>query len=458
MSGVEGLRTNGVEALRITGVEGLTVSRDFAPTGRLSHAVPFRTLRTAIVLIVVAAPAAGQSPAVHERIAEIRVHGNHSIPEVEVLSLAGIAVDDRILPDTVDLVTVRLVKTGRFDSVDVRKRYRSLEATSDVVLMIVVHERPSPGRGGLVMAGLRRLGRQSMVSPIIAYDEGYGFSYGARASFVDALGSRARLSVPVAWGAIRRASAEVERSFDRRWLSTLRGHASVSRNEHPHFDIAERRIDLRMTAERQLAGGVDLAAHAARTDVVFGGVDERFAAYGGSVSLRLGARSAFPRDAFVARVGWERMDWLNVARPSATRIDLDLRGFKKLVGQSVLAVRSLYRSADRPLPAYEQALLGGAATLRGSRVGMAVGDRLTAGSVELRLPLDSPLSIGAAGVSLFGNIGAVTSAGRSFTDVAFPEGGGIGLFFTAPFVRLQLDVAHDFEGAVRAHISAGLRF
>jgi hypothetical protein len=421
-------------------------------------AVVLRAIVPLLVLLIVAPSAGGQPPAAQERIAEIRVHGNHSIPELHVLELAGVAVGDRILPDTADLVTERLLKTGRFDGVDVRKRYRSLEATSDVVLMIVVHERPSPGRGGLVMAGLRRLAGQSMFSPIIDYDEGYGFSYGARASFVDALGSRARVSVPVAWGAIRRASAEVERSFDRRWLSTLRGRASVSRSEHPHFDIAERRTDLRMTAERRFAGGVDLAAHAARTDVVFGGFDERFASYGGSVSLSLGARAAFPRDAFVASVGWERMDWLNMARPSATRFDLDVRGFKKLVGQSVLAVRTLYRGANRPLPAYEQALLGGAATLRGSRVGMAVGDRLTAGSVELRLPLDSPLSIGTAGISLFGDIGAVTSAGRSFTDVAFPEGAGIGLFFTAPFVRLQLDVAHDFEGSIRAHISAGLRF
>jgi hypothetical protein len=407
---------------------------------------------------VIAAPAAGQSPTAQERVAEIKVHGNHSIPEVEVLSLAGVAVGDRILPDTVDFVTERLLKSGRFDGVDVRKRYRSLEATNDVVLMIVVHERPRPGRGGLVMAGLRRLAGDSMFSPIVDYDEGYGFSYGARATFVDALGPSARLSVPVAWGAIRRASAEVERSFDRRWLSTLRGRASVSRSEHPHFDIAERRTDLRMTAERQLAGGIDLAAHAARTDVVFGGLDERFASYGGSVSLSVGARSAFPRDAFVARVGWERMDWLNVARPSATRLDLDVRGFQKLVGQSVLAVRALYRGANRPLPAYEHALLGGAATLRGSRVGMAAGDRLTAGSVELRLPLDSPLSVGAAGISLFGDIGAVTSAGRSFTDVAFPEGAGIGLFFSAPLVRIQLDLAHNFEGSVRAHVSAGLRF
>ncbi len=44
-----------------------------------------------------------------------------------------------------ETVRARLESSGRFETVDVRRRYRSLTATDQVALVIVVRERPGAG-------------------------------------------------------------------------------------------------------------------------------------------------------------------------------------------------------------------------------------------------------------------------------------------------------------------------
>ena len=61
------------------------------------------------------APAAGASGAVAtEAVVEIRIHGNYSIPDEEVMSLAGIAVGDAAESWVLDAVAQRLRDSGRF--------------------------------------------------------------------------------------------------------------------------------------------------------------------------------------------------------------------------------------------------------------------------------------------------------------------------------------------------------
>ena len=81
------------------------------------------------------------------------------------------------------------------------------------MLLILVQEQagvsadvPDPGP-------MRRLKASTMWLPVLAFDDGYGFTYGARLSFVDVRGRRTRLSVPLTWRCERRASVEVERRF-----------------------------------------------------------------------------------------------------------------------------------------------------------------------------------------------------------------------------------------------------
>ena len=135
-----------------------------------------------------------------EIVAEIRVHGNLSVPDAEVIALAGVSVGEAADPDLAEIVRDRLTASGRFETVDVRRRYRSLTATDQVALVIVVRERPGARFSNPVVRALAGLGRRLMVAPIIDHREGYGVAYGALTSVVDALGPGSRLSVPATWG------------------------------------------------------------------------------------------------------------------------------------------------------------------------------------------------------------------------------------------------------------------
>ena len=82
----------------------------------------------------------------------------------------------------------------------------------------------------------------------------------------------------------------------------------------------------------------------------------------------------------------------------------------------MLVVRALREDADDPVPPYLKSMLGGTSNLRGFRTGTAVGDTLVASSIELRVPLTSPLSIGKVGVSAFVDAGAVHDKGARFRE------------------------------------------
>ncbi len=77
-----------------------------------------------------------------EVIAEIRIHGNAYVRDEEVIKLAGIAVGQPLPADGLRTIEQRLKASGHFETVEIRKRYRSLESTTDVALVLLVHERP----------------------------------------------------------------------------------------------------------------------------------------------------------------------------------------------------------------------------------------------------------------------------------------------------------------------------
>jgi outer membrane protein assembly factor BamA len=122
------------------------------------------------------------------------------------------------------------------------------------------------------------------------------------------------------------------------------------------------------------------------------------------------------------------------------------------VGQSVIVVRALREDADRPVPPYLKSMLGGASNLRGFKTGTAVGDTLVASSIELRVPLTSPLSIGKVGVSAFVDVAKTYDKGERFGDQKFERGVGGAVWFAAAFLRLNVAVAHGLGGSTRVHI------
>ena len=198
-----------------------------------------------------------------ETVVEIRIHGNSSVPDEDVLELAGIAVGDFVDSAALDAVAARLVTSGLFETVEVHKRYRSLTATDRIALVIVVRERPP------------RLDRLTFL-PILRYEEGYGIAYGLGFSLVDIPGEGGRVSVPVTWGADRRTAFEVERPFGSEAVGRLRGgrvvrpaHASALRGGRPPVRECGGGV------ERRLAFGVRAGAEAAWEEVVFGELTDR---------------------------------------------------------------------------------------------------------------------------------------------------------------------------------------
>ena len=407
--------------------------------------------------LALAAPGVLAREPAPETVVDLRVHGNHSLPDGDVLSLAGVAVGDVVGAGVVDAVTLRLEASGRFETVEVRKRYRSLAATDRIALIIVVRERPRASVRNPVVRSLARLAGQSMFLPVIRYDEGYGMSYGARFSLVDTLGRGSRISVPATWGGDRRVALEAERPLPGGVVDRLRGGGSYGRRTHPYFGVEDRRTRAWIGVDRELGPGLRAGLETGWEDVAFAGPPDRLTRLSVGLEYEGVSAGAFPRDDVKLRAAVER---LAIAGRSGVvfRPRIDAQAFKGVGGQAVLAARVLFEGASEALPLYEKALLGGGGSLRGWRVGARVGDRLAAASVELRLPLGSPISMGNAGVRFFYDTAAAYDVGRSLSGQRFLKGAGAGVFLTVPFGSLHLDAGHDFRGSVRIHAGAGLGF
>ena len=416
-----------------------------------------RVRRAVVLALLAASPSTAQPDTSSEVVTQLRIHGNYSTPDAEVMRLAGVAPGDRLDTETLDAVVARLRASERFDDVEVRKRYTSLTRSDEVALILVVRERPAQvGRNRMVRA-LYAASRQTLLMPILDYAVGLGVTYGARFSLVDVLGERGKLSVPLTLGGTRQAAVELEKRFGAGLVHVVHGGVSASRQENRHYRVNDRRTEVWVGADRKIADAVRVTARAGWSDVRFGLIDERLATY--RVGLELDTRRdvGFPRDAVFARAGWQWLDPDGDAGVIA-QLQLDARGFIGLFGQSVVALRAQYQGASAAVPVYAQPLLGDGGSLRGHRAGAWAGDRLVAASAELRFPLNSPMSFGKAGVRLFFDTGAVHDVDERLRQTRFSQGVGGGVFLGAAFVNLQLDLAHDLRGGARLHFMTGVSF
>jgi outer membrane protein assembly factor BamA len=431
----------------------------------------------AVLLAMAAASAAGQTAgervavdlrtaqqaeaaqAAPEVLAEVRVHGNYATPDAEVLRLAGLTIGQPIDAGAIEAATRRLKESGRFEEVEIRKRYRSLEPGSDVALVIVVREHPIPEKameGPAIARPFRRLWASQMVLPILSYTDGYGFTYGARLSFVDLVGRGSRISVPLSWGGTRRAAVEITRPLFAGPFDELSGGVSVSGRTNPFYELDENREDAWIGASRRLTDHLRAGGRFGVGHVRFGEIDEDVVGYGANATFDTRRDPVFPRNAVFASAGWERLQPSRSA--SVNRFEADVRGYRGLVGQSVLSVRVQYEGADGPQPLYARYLLGGASSLRGYRAGSFSGDNLLGATAELRVPLNSPMSFARIGVTLFADTGTVWDSGARLSDARFRTGGGAGVFLLASLFQVNLDVGFREGGGARMHFTTGLQF
>lgn len=404
---------------------------------------------------VTAAPASAQT----ETIGEVRVHGNHTTPDADILTIGSLTLGSPASDIALQEARARLDRSGRFDSVEVRKRLRSIDDPGDVLVIILVDERPGIAPDDLTPGPLARFRTRGMWLPVIDYADGYGFTYGARVTFVDAIGPRSRISVPLTWGGERQAAVEVDRTFRRGPVSRLQGTVGITRRVNPHFERADTRREVRARAERTITPFLRVAGGVRRTNVRFGGEQTSLVAPSFDIVLDTRTEPAFPRNAVHATFGGEQLRFADGARTA--RWTTDVRGYVGLYRSSVLALRATSVRASQSLPPFEQALLGGTTTLRGYAFAYRAGDNLAVASAELRVPLTSPVLMGRLGVKGFVDAGTVYPHGARLRDQTLDRGAGGGVFMSWAVVRLGLDVAAPLgtdSRKARWHFSLGLTF
>ena len=406
------------------------------------------------VFMVCAAASAAQPS---EVLGEVRVHGNHTTPDADILSLAGLVVGSPISDAIIDAATQRLEDSGRFDNVEVRKRYRSIDNPGDILVIILVDEVTGISSDDLTPGPMKKLRSLGMWLPVLDYADGYGFTYGARITFVDTLGKRSRISAPLTWGGERRAAVEVERNLTRGPISRIEGAASISRRVNPHFDVADTRREIRARGERVLAPWLRAGGGVRLTTVEFGAIDDTYAVPSLDVTLDTRLDPAFPRNAVHASATIEHLGF----SAGVVRWSTDVRGYVGLLGSTVLALRAANVRVNRAVPAFEQTLLGGASSLRGFDVGYRAGDNLAALSAELRVPITSPLTVGRFGVKVFLDAATAYPHGTTLSDQTFDRGAGGGVFMTWTVLRVGLDLAWPVSGSShkpRWHFGLGVSF
>lgn len=406
-----------------------------------------------VVLFCASAASAQTSPGV---VGEVRVHGNHTTPDAEVLAIVGDIVGKPATDALIAEITGRLRGSGRFDDVEVRKRFRSIEDPDDILLMVMVDEFPGIDEFDLKPPHpLQRFWTSGMFLPILSHEDGYGFTYGARISFVDRLGPRSRISVPLTWGGERQARVQLERAFKSGPISRISGEIGAGRRVNPHYEMSDRRLSYTARVESAAVRWLRLGAGGGIEDLTFGDATDTLKRLGADVTFDTRIDPAFPRNAVHTTFAWER---LMFESGRTNRRSADMRGYLGLFGQTVLAVRGLSVTADSKLPPYEHGLLGGSSNLRGFDAGFKANDNIAAVSAELRIPITSPLSVGRFGVKAFVDAGTAYAFGERFQDQQLDRGFGGGVYMHLTVLSVALDVAKARGRGTRVHFGLGVTF
>jgi outer membrane protein assembly factor BamA len=412
----------------------------------------------AAVVVLAAFLAAQPQAAAGSTIREVRVHGNAVLSDADIVALSGLNVGDAVTAATLDEVTAKLKASARFESIDVRLRYRSLDMT-EVAVIIVVHEKPGTRPDTGPPGPWDHVKSRVMFLPILTYHDGLGFTYGGRFSTSNLLGIHERLSVPLTWGGTRQAALEFERTFSAGPITRLFASGRIWQRENLFYATDDTRKDVSARAERQFGRFVRAGADIMRGRVDFGDLSDGVTTFGADVRFDSRNDPAFPSNSVFLSGGWSALQ-VDSLDGNVNRYRTDARGYLRLIRQLVLAIRAQYDTADAPLPPYERYLAGGSPTIRGYDAQSFSGDRRLLTSAELRYPLTSVLSGARLGVDAFFEAGKVADHGEAIGTAAWRRGAGGGLFLIAAIVKANLDFGYGTgdEGGFHVHLTAGFTF
>jgi hypothetical protein len=394
-----------------------------------------------------------------ERVVDIRVQGNTLTSDADIIQMSGVAPGTEVTATLIADVAGRLKRAGRFEDVEVVKRYASIADPSQVLLVVIVNEGRvvvRPMKDGQPARAVRRRGPPLMFLPLLGSEEGYGFTYGALLSIPNIAGPRTRMSMPLTWGGERRAAIELEKRLASRRLTRFRAGGSFLRRENAALDATDVRQQLFVRAEHEVARALRIGAWSGLEAVSFSSRDNVVVRTGVDAAVDTRVDPMLSRNAVYIRAAVERLAVRDVRAP--VRSLLDASAYVGGIGAGIVVVRVYRDAANEPVPGYLKVLRGRASTLRGFRAGTAAGDSTAAGTFEVRWPLTSSLSVGKLGVRAFVDAAAVYDAGEHLRKQHFDRGAGGGVWFTATVIRFAVDVAHGSGGSTRVQVSSGLLF
>ncbi|MEP7307549.1 MAG: BamA/TamA family outer membrane protein [Acidobacteriota bacterium] len=413
-----------------------------------------------IIAALLSALFMSQTAALPEVLTQIQVRGNVATSDQEVQDLAGLQIGMPVAPDIIATVTTRLRTAKRFDRVEVLKRYAALNDPTQIVIVVIVDEGPVSikltGDPDHPTRVVKRWWPTLLFVPIIRIESGYGATYGVRLTHPDPVGHDSRLSFPATWGGEKRIGTEFEKRFPHRWLTRVEAGGTLSRRTNPLFETNEDTAGVFFRAERQFTSSFRVRALSGWQAVSFRESSDRVATVGAEAILDTRLDPFLARDAVFVRARVSRLALRQ--REGINRTELEGHGYVGLVGQTILVASAKTDGADGALPDYLKPLFGGPSSVRGFKTGTAAGDSLVSGSLELRVPLTSPLSFGKVGVSAFVDAGTIYNEGQRFVDQPWRRGVGGSVWFTAAFVRVNVSVAHGIGASTRVQVQGNLTY
>lgn len=422
-----------------------------------------------LTALTVAAPAAAQTPTPmpqpasqtpREVVSEVMVHGNQIVPDTEVKSLAGIIVGSAFNDAMLAEITKRLKESGKFETIDVVKRFASIEDASRIIVVIIVSEGPvrivmPANQGDPAEVKKRSFLRNLMFVPVIEGSDGYGLTAGARIAYPKPIGENSRLSFPITLGGTKRVGVELDKNLSSGPFSRIEFGGVVQSRNNPVYDQDDNRFRTWARAMR-LMGPVRAGGTVGHQEVEFGGERDSFSSGGLDVTLDTRDNPALPRNAVLANASAEVLFFDSGQQVVRTRTEAT--GYIGLMGQHTLIIRALREDADKPQPPYLRSILGGWYTLRGFKTGFLSGDTLVSGSVEWRIPISAPMKIGKFGVSAFWDWGTAYEHGQSLRNQPIYKGAGGTAWFAVASVRMAMAVARGFGASTRVHFTGTVGF
>jgi hypothetical protein len=333
----------------------------------------------------------------------------------------------------------------------------------EVAIVLLVHEKPGVTTTGQPPSTMRKVRNHLMFFPIVYYDDGYGWTYGGRTTVVNVAGRGTHFSVPLTWGADKHAAFEADRTFNSGLFTRATGTFGILQQENPYYNVADQRVTGKGRLERRLFDRITLGGEIGRSNVEFGTINDHIWTTTADATLDTRRDPKYPSDAVLTGISWTRLHAIGVTSFSANgdtvdKVTYDARGFKRLFGQNVLAVRAQYDTASGPLPPYEQPLIEGF-VVRSAPTGLLAGDKRLIWSGEVRVPISSPLNAGKLGFDVFYDGGTVAPFNQSVTKQKPQSGAGAGAWLIFTVIQLNLDVAHSFNGTgTRVHFGTGFSF